>query len=271
MTGARPLSRRLVEAAVALSPEAHRETRREQWLADLDGSADLDLSAFRLAMGAFTTALFHRRTGHRSTWGEAVAAGSRLPGRVGAARLLIGLAFASMILGSFLIVDVSRFNGDPASPLMMEGCLVLFALVPGLLYMAALLTGRRSPLVWRVLAAVPVLPLCLIFGGEWVGAFRTISSHDWIGFAVVFPATTAVWFVARGVRGVRWALVALPLAVFAASYPVEGFALDGHGLSGGLSFVVLYGAALVPFVGCLIAGSLGTRHRDARTAAPHAA
>ncbi|AMM20895.1 hypothetical protein AX769_13035 [Frondihabitans sp. PAMC 28766] len=259
MTAARPLSRRLVEAAVALSPEAHRETRREQWLADLDGAADLDLSAFRLAMGAFTTALFHRRSGRRSTWGEAVAAGSRGPRAVRLAPLLIALAFASMVFGVVLLDLLDRYEQSPWFHALVHVSAAFVSLVPGLAFIAALALIDGAGRARRGLSSAAVLPVIAIFGGELLGVFRLFTSLDWMWFAITYAAVTAIWFAAHRVRGVRWLLVALPVAIFAVTWSIAVFDRGADGLPVTLQFGLRWLLILVPFVGCLAAGILGTR------------
>lgn len=57
------LARALVRVAAALAPAAERARRREEWLADVDGAAEVEISPLSVATAAWRTAWTTRTRG----------------------------------------------------------------------------------------------------------------------------------------------------------------------------------------------------------------
>lgn len=234
------LSRALVAAAVAVSPAEHRPVRREQWDADLLDATEVGLSPTAVAVGALTTALFHRRGPRRTTWGDAmttVPSATTSAHTVRTVPVLVTVAvFAILMVGPWLILqpnygyesDLDRIIGRAGTGLALD-------LVPGGTVVAAILllpgTSASRRRVGATLVAVAAI-------GSFVEPFTTPSSWWPPTVSVALPLVLALagWLVAAEARHAAWLLVLLPI---------------------GLAFLVLSGALwpLVPvrFVPCLLA------------------
>lgn len=253
------LDRVLVSAAVAISPAAHRETRREQWLADVQGADELDLSPTALAFGAFTTALFHRRADRRTTWGTTMTAaptGDRPePHRIRTVPVLVAVAVVSVLAsGAWLVLQPNGgYEALADRVLSILGLQVLAVGVPSIaIALAALVlpTSRRR----RRIGASTVLAA----GAVAIAApYSSIALGPTLGFVPVFLAL-AGWFIAARVPAWTWVFATLPV--------LYAF-LDG---SGALYTVVpqrwtpfLVGA---PYLVLILAGFLASRFSTGRTA-----
>lgn len=276
MTG---LDRRLVDAAVSLSPAAHRDTRREQWLADLDGADELGLSSLRLGMGAFTTALFHRRAIHRSTWEDSPMttvfvspAGHRVPRTLRTGSVLVVFAFLSMFVGSLLLVLLGRYGGTPLSRTFYLAVDGVIADIPGLLFMGALGLSEGGTRRRRSLAMGMTVLLTVLFGSYVVG-FGRMFAPDWLIIGVVVAGSVFVWLFARGHRGRVWLVTLLPVLVLCAARSAQEFAFSDLNAPAALLAFTYWMLNLVPFGACAVAALLAGRisSRSGTAAAPNAA
>lgn len=209
------LDRLLVGAAVAVSPAAHRATRREQWLADVRDAQELDLSPTALAFGALTTALFHRRAGHRSTWGESMTAAPMHvpapPHTVRTVPVLVAVAVVSLIAsGAWLVLQP---NYGYASTLDVwlgtVGTWSLVLFVPGAAVALAALALRTGALRRRLGASMIVAAAV----GAAVQPLLTPPTDLPVG---VLPLVLALagWLVAAHSPRWTWTLLALPVVAF---------------------------------------------------------
>ncbi|GAA4670951.1 hypothetical protein [Frondihabitans cladoniiphilus] len=269
MTG---LDRRLVDAAVSLSPAAHRDTRREQWLADLDGADELGLSSLRLGMGAFTTALFHHRATHRSTWEDSpmttvpVTGHHRVPHTLRTESVLIALAFLSMFVGALLLILLGRYGGTPLSRTFYLAVDGVIAGIPGLLFMGALGLSEGGTRRRRSLAMGMTVLLTVLFGSYVVG-FGRMFAPDWLIIGVVVAGSVFVWLFARGHRGRVWLVTLLPVLVLCAARSAQEFAFSDLNAPAAVLAFTYWMLNLVPFGACavaaLLAGRISSRSRTA--------
>jgi hypothetical protein len=118
------LARVIVRAAALVVPDRDRRARyREQWLADVEGAAELHLSPVRLAMGAMWTAIRFATTDRRSA---AVllraplmpSVGPRARRRVGVAQLVLALPYA----WTLAFYAYARFRLDVSYGELVECC-----------------------------------------------------------------------------------------------------------------------------------------------------
>ncbi len=255
------LDRFLVGVAVAVSPTAHRDARREQWLADVRDARELDLSPTALAFGALTTALLHRRAGHRSTWGESMTATPihvrTTPHTVPTIPLLVGLAVVSFVVSSVVLSLLQRYNGLAAAlPLfMLVG--IGPTLVPGACVAAAVLLTARVPLRRRVIGAVAAMAVACAW---WALVNGSLNLPVWPGLTLglIAAAWLAVWLVTVGRP--RWTLTLLVLPAIAS---VITFPLTNAVMSSGLSYSVMtfvsWTGQLIPFLVAILAAIVGGR------------
>ena len=262
------LDRVLVGAAVAVSPAAHRDARREQWLADVRDAREFDLSPTALAFGALTTALFHRRAGHRSTWGESMTATPihvrTTPHTVPTIPLLVGLAVVSFVVSSVVLSLLQRYNGLAAAMPLFTLVGIGLSLVPGASVAAAVLLAARVPLRRRVIGAVAAMAVACAW---WVLVNGSLNLPVWPGLTLglIAAAWLAVWLVTVGRP--RWTLTLLVLPVIAS---VITFPLTNAVMSSGLSYSVMtfvsWTGQLIPFLVAILAAIVGGRFStDART------
>lgn len=209
------VARRLVDVAIALSPEPHRQVRREQWQADLAGAEELDMSAGALAFGALTTALFHRRSVHRSTWGDTMTvAPTETPSEPHTIRtvpVLVITAILSLLASGVWFILQPNYGYPDALELWIgtAGVWSLLYIVPGAAITLAVLLQRDGDGRTRRIGASMVAAAAL---GAIVYPYVTPST----GIPVeVIPPTVALagWLVATRVRGWRWASIVLLPAV----------------------------------------------------------
>ncbi|WP_420367215.1 hypothetical protein [Curtobacterium sp. L1-20] len=262
------LDRLLLSAAIAMSPSPHRAIRREQWLADLRDARDLDLSPTALAFGALTTALFHRRTDHRSTWKDTMTV---MPGTVRSAPLtvpvipvLIAFAALSFLAGSVGLGLLQRYNGLLSSvPAIL---LTSFALtiVPGIAVGASILLTTGVPLRRRAIGTVVVLAVSALWWSVDTGFFNPPVSPAFT-WGVIAAAWLAVWHVVLRRPGWTWALLLLPIAASVLVFPLAN-SLYGTQLALSMQAATATALEIVPFLVALIAGMIAGRSEQS---APH--
>lgn len=206
------LDRVLVAAAVAISPAAHRETRREQWVADLQGADELDLSPTALAFGALTTALFHRRADRRTTWGNTMTAAPidtrPAPHRIRTVPVLVAVAVVSVLAsGAWLVLQPNGGYAALADRVLSTlGLQVLAVGVPSIaIALAALVlpTGRRP----RRIGASMVLATGAV---AIASPYSSVVLVPALGFVPLFLAL-AGWFIAARVPAWTWVFATLPV------------------------------------------------------------
>jgi hypothetical protein len=209
------LDQALVGIAVAVSPAAHRDARREQWLADVRDAEQLDLSSTALAFGALTTALFHRRAPHRTSWGNTVTALStqldRMPHTVRTIPVLVAVAVVSLIAsGAWLIVQPNGGYGSRTDVVLATaGTWTLVFFVPGAAIALAALV-LRAPSGRRRLGASIVLAAAV--GGVLQPLLTPPTDLPVGGLPLILAL--AGWLVAVRVRRSAWLLLLLPAVVF---------------------------------------------------------
>lgn len=221
------LDRFLVGAAVAASPAAHRDTRREQWLADVRDARELDLSPTALAFGALTTALFHRRAGHRSTWGESMTAAPihvrSTPHTIRTVPVLVVIAVLSVIaVPVWAIMLPNAEYGSMFDLVVAQAVWVgLQYLVPGAALVTAILLLDGVPARRRRLAASTMAAAAL---GLVVYPF--VGPDTDMPIEVLPPLVGLVaWLVAMAGPKWTWATLAVPLGVYALHYtPMYAYA-----------------------------------------------
>lgn len=253
--------RLLVGAAVAVSPAPHRDTRREQWLADVRDARELDLSPTALAFGALTTALFHRRAGHRSTWGESMTAAPLhvrpAPHTIRTVPVLVGLAVVSFVVSTVVLSLLQRYNGLPAAMPLFALVGIGLALVPGAAVAVAVLLTAGAPLRRRVIGAVATMAVAFAW---WSVVNGSLNLPFWPGLTLglVAAAWLAVWLVATGRP--RWTLTLLVLPVIASvtTFPLAN-AVMSSGLSYSLMTFVSWTGQLVPFLVAILGGVVAAR------------
>lgn len=210
------LDRLLVDAAVAVSPAAHRTARREQWAADVRDAHELDLSPTALAFGALTTALFHRRAGHRSTWGESMTAPPLdvrpAPHTIRTVPVLVAVALLSLVAaGAWLILQPnSGYESESDRIVGTAGLWTLVFVVPGTAMTLAAL-ALRTPIGRRRVGA-SMLAAATVTGV--LAPLTTVTAAFPIPTIPLFLAL-AGWLVAVRARGWTWSLALLPVLVLA--------------------------------------------------------
>lgn len=203
------IAHRLLHIAVALSPEPYRQTRREQWLADVRDARELQMSPAHVAVGALTTALLNRRLRHRSSWGETLIA-STAPTQhtVRTSPLLVGIGFISAVFGTILLFMTSRYQGTPEGHLVFLMALGLIVVVPTLTAVIVIALTRQAAPRRRVFAAViAVVGLALYFWGL-LGA-----SPSWLWEALGMGASTMAWLFLLNRPRWEWFSILVPVAV----------------------------------------------------------
>lgn len=263
------LDRALVAAAVAISPPAHRATRREQWAADVRDAAELDLSSTALAFGALTTALFHRRADHRTTWGETMSATPRsvrtAPHVVGTVPVLIVFAVLSALGSVCGLALLQRYNGVPGAMAVFLADALAASVLPGAVVAGALLLVSGVGLRRRVIGAVAVLAVATVWFGITTGLVN-LPVHHPLQVGLVAAALLGVWLVTCRRPRWTWSLLLLPVVAALLVAPL-GDALAGSGLPYS-ALAVVYGLQqLVPFLvvipGGIVAARLSTDHHSA--------
>ena len=211
------VDRFLVDTAVAISPDGHREARREQWHADLRDAAEVGLSPTALAFGAFTTALFHRRGARRTTWGDTMTTtptpAPSVPHTVRTVPLLIAVAvLAIATVGPWMILQPNYgYESTFDQTVGMTGLWLSLYLVPGAaVAVAVLLLPRTTPRRRRLGAAM--------IAAAAVGAvvFPYVTPNTGIPVEVLPPLVAlAGWLVAVEADRRSWLVMLLPVAAIA--------------------------------------------------------
>ncbi|WP_439690458.1 hypothetical protein ACRQ4C_05890 [Curtobacterium sp. SP.BCp] len=209
----------LVAAAVAMTPAAHRETRREQWAADVQGAAELDLSPTALAFGAFTTALFHRRADRRTARGTAMTAAPLdvrpEPHRIRTVPVLVAVAVVSLLAsGVWLLLQTNAGSRTER----VVGTLVgeaLVHVVPG------------------VAVALAILVLQASAARRWIGATLVVATTVTAALMPFLPPSVQVpfefslllsllplvgWFIAARTPWLAWMFAVLPMVLLYAEH-----------------------------------------------------
>ncbi|QWS34962.1 hypothetical protein [Curtobacterium aetherium] len=192
-----------VDRAADLSPVAVRETRREQWHADVAGAAEVGVPRRGLVLGMVLTAAVHRSVRHVP--GGPVT--SNHTARICSARVLIAAAVLSVVASSVLqrtlfFVWTSTQQARVGEVLQLAlGFVVPVALV--LVALSRVTDGRR----WVAAAALAVagsvlLGVGAVFGGV-VGVVCASTGS---------AGLLAAWFSANRSRPRVWSLVAMPAA-----------------------------------------------------------
>ncbi|WP_439694235.1 hypothetical protein ACRQ4B_08375 [Curtobacterium sp. SP.BCo] len=258
------LDRLLVGAAVAVSPAAHRDTRREQWLADVRDARELDLAPTALAFGALTTALFHRRAGHRSTWGESMTAAPLhvrvTPHTIPTIPVLVSLAVVSFLGASLGLGLLQRYNGFPASPqlaLLVSLCLTV---VPGTAVGLSVLLATGAPLRRRAMGALVVLAVSVLWWGIVTG-FLALPVHPALALGIFAAAWLAVWLVVLHRPRWTWSLLLLPIVASALVFPLSNGVYGtqlAYSVKAALGTAVDAVPFLVAIVGAVVAARFST-------------
>lgn len=255
------LDRVLVSAAVAVSPPAHRPERREQWLADVRDARELDLSPTALAFGALTTALFHRRAGHRSTWGNTM---TTMPGTVRTAPhtiptipVLLTLAVVSFLVGSVGLGLAQRYSGIAgAVPLAMLVTIVL-TIVPGVAVSASVLLTTGVSLRRRGTGALVVLAVSTLWWLLVTGFFNPPVPPA-LALGIIAAAWLAVWLVVLRRPGWTWSLLLLPIVASVLVFPLAN-GVYGTPLAYSVKATVSTAIDVVPFLVAVVAAVVAGR------------
>jgi hypothetical protein len=255
-----PLVHLLVRVAVALTPADRRARRQEQWLADVRDAPELGLAPFTLAVGALTTALFHRRGTRQTSWRAAMSATTvrRAPHTVRTVPVLVLGAFLVFLASVPPFMLLGRYSGTAAVWWLAQAIVIGVAVVPGAMIVAAVLLTDGPSRRRRVLSAVAVAALVTLWLGTMTG---WIAVTGWYGIvnSLIAVGVAAVWFVLRGHTGGVWLLLVLPIVVGAVLDPVQAAAATHLpvAVAGAVGWLV----QLAPFAadaGCVAAARLST-------------
>lgn len=261
------LDRVLVATAVAISPAAHRATRREQWTADVQGAPEVDLSPTALAFGAFTTALFHRRADRRSTWGTTMTAAPLdvrpEPHRIRTVPVLVAVAVVSLLAsGVWLLLQTNSGSWTER----VVGTLVgeaLVHVVPGVaIALAILVLQAGAPRRWigaSTVLAVTVVAVLL--------PYLPTTAPIPFEFSLLLTLLPLVgWFIATRTPWAAWTFAALPMVLVSAEHTGALWTLLPAQWN-----PILFG---VPYLSLVVAGFVASRFstdRPRRFVAPEGA
>lgn len=258
------VDRLLLAAAVALSPTTHRADRREQWLADVRDARALDLSPTALAFGALTTALFHRRAGHRSSWGSTMSAAPlsvrRSAHTIPTIPVLLVLAVGSFLVASAGIGLMQRYNGAGATLPMFALLAIGLAVVPGLAVATCVLLATGAPRRRRAIGAVVVLAVTAVWLAVVTGLV-SLPLSPWLLLGLVAAAWAAVWLVVRGRPGWTWSLLLLPVVASLLVFPLSNAVWEttaAYSLKSTLSCALQLVPFLVALLAVVVAGRFST-------------
>jgi len=211
----------VVAVAVDLSPASHRSARREQWLADVRDAAELDLSPLRLALGALTTAVFHRVRHHRSTWGDTMTTAAASRPMIGAVPVLtVAVVLSILLSAAFTLAFGGNHGGGSWQWYRFIAVQAFFGTVLPAIGVIAMLRVTRVPRTRFVVSAVLLLLGAVAFGGWEVWALLGFIPVDYAySMAPTFWGLPvlglALWSWSVEVRGWRWLLVAVPVVLWA--------------------------------------------------------
>lgn len=258
------VDRVLVGVAVALSPAGHRAARREQWLADVRDAPELDLSPTALAFGALTTALFHRRTDRRSTWGDTVTAAPLhvrpAPHTIATVPVLLVLAVGSFLAASIGIGLLQRYNGFGATVPMFLLLSIGLAVVPGLAVATSVLLAVGVPLRRRALGAVVVLAVTAVWLAVVTGLV-SLPLYPWLLLGLVAGAWGATWLAVLRRPAWTWSLLLLPIVTSLLVLPLSNAVWEtgsAYSVKAMLSCAVQLLPFLVALVATVVAGRFST-------------
>lgn len=255
------LDRVLVGVAVAVSPAAHRAARREQWLADVRDAHELDLSPTALAFGAFTTALFHRRAGHRSTWGDTMTA---LPTPVRSAPhtirtipVLVAFAVLSFVVSVGVLALLQRYNGLPEARPVFDMVGIGLAVVPGVAVATSVLLVSDVARRRRVLGAVAVFAVAAVWWAITNGSLN-VPVYAPVQVGVIAAGLLAVWLVVLHRPGWTYSLLLLPVVAAILVFPLTE-AANGTGIPYSVMALVSWAGQLVPFLVAVVGAVVASR------------
>jgi len=255
------LDRLLVSAAVAASPLEQRAPRHEQWLADVRDAHELDLSPTAVAFGALTTALFHRRAGHRSTWGNTM---TTMPGSVRSTPhtiptipVLLVLAAVSFLAGGLGLGLVQRYNGLAGGVPVVLLISIVLTVVPGLAVSASVLLVTGAPIRRRAMGALFVLAVTALWWSIQTGFFNP-PVHPALSLGIITGAWLAVWLVVLRRPGWTWSLLLLPVLASVLVFPLST-GVYGTQLAFSVKAAVSSAITLVPFLAALLAATIAGR------------
>jgi len=255
------LDRLLVSAAVAASPLEQRAPRHEQWLADVRDAHELDLSPTAVAFGALTTALFHRRAGHRSTWGNTM---TTMPGSVRSTPhtiptipVLLVLAAVSFLAGGLGLGLVQRYNGLAGGVPVVLLISIVLTVVPGLAVSASVLLVTGAPIRRRAMGALVVLAVTALWWSIQTGFFNP-PVHPALSLGIITGAWLAVWLVVLRRPGWTWSLLLLPVLASVLVFPLST-GVYGTQLAFSVKAAVSSAITLVPFLAALLAATIAGR------------
>ena len=256
------LDRMLVTVAVAVSPLAHRLDRREQWLADVSDARELNLSPTSLAFGALTTALFHRRAGQQSTWGNAM---NTTPGTmrrtshtIPTIPVLLAVAIASFLAGSIGLGLVQRYNGIADGVPMFALISIALTVVPGLAVGASVLLVIGAPFRRRAFGALIVFAVSALWWVLMAGYFN-LPIHPSLSLGIIAASWLAVWLVVLLRRpGWTWTLLLLPLVASVLVFPLAN-AVYTTALAFSLKAAVATVVDVIPFLVAVLAAVIARR------------
>ena len=253
------LDRLLVSAAVAASPHAQREASSGSPTSAMPANSISRRP--RLAFGALTTALFHRRADRRSTWGNTM---TTMPGTVRRAphtiptiQVLVTFAVLSFLAGSVGLGLLQRYNGFAGSIPVAQLVTLALTIVPGIAIGASVLLVAGVPLRRRAIGAVVVLAVSALWWSVVTGFF---SPPVWpaLSLGVIASAWLAVWLVVLRRPGWTWSLLLLPIAASALVFPLAN-GVFGTQLAYSVQAAAATALEVVPFLVALVAAVIAKR------------
>lgn len=218
----------IVEVAADLSPAHHRSARREQWLADVRDAAELDVSPLRLALGALTTAVFHRTRTRRSSWGELVTATATTRPTIGTVPVLtVGIVLSILLSAAFTEAFGGNHGGGSWQWYRFIAIQAALGTILPAIGVVLALHASRVPRTRLVVSAVLLLVGAIGFGGWEVWRLLGLVPLDYSysmdpTFWGLPTLALLLWCWCVDVRGWRWALVAVPLVTWAIVLPLTG-------------------------------------------------
>ncbi|MBD8540565.1 hypothetical protein [Frigoribacterium sp. CFBP 8751] len=243
----------VLEMAVLLSTASHRDSRREQWRADLEHADEVGVSRAALLSGALGTALLHRQPMRQKDAESPVFApvlnARPLPHSLPTVPLLILSALLSMLSSSVALALLGSFIGTPARQFAYFSILILASIVPAALAAAGVLLGTKDRRV-LLLGSLTMLALGIIWALILVGHIRL---DYWLGAGLIASAATLVWTLSSGTRGSRLTAALIPFVIAGATNLTLSFGVvTGIWSTIGLPFLL---TNLLPFVAAALTGA----------------